>query len=146
MGEHEEAETGLKNTRLLLANPALAFQKAWTKYKNNELTLGEAARAAGCRTDSQFLELGTRYESNSKAAVPEHLWQRSTPEQQFLLRCLPPDLVEILVQISRKDLLLPKKQKYLEHLWNDLCLLRDLQLITQKDRGELYQFTLSLGH
>jgi len=80
-----------------------------------------------------------------KAEIPEHLWEMATEEQQFLLKNLSPQLLDILIRMSDKDLLVPKSCRYLESLWNDLSLLRDMQLVKQKERDVLYQFSLNLG-
>lgn len=80
-----------------------------------------------------------------KAEIPEHLWEMATEEQQFLLKKLPPQLLDILIRMSDKDLLVPKSCRHLESLWNDLSLLRDMQLVKQKERDVLYQFSLNLG-
>ena len=44
-----------------------------------------------------------------------------------------------------KDLLIPKSRRYLEPLWEDLRLLRNLKFVIETDRDQLYQYTLAIG-
>ena len=54
-------------------------------------------------------------------------------------------MIDILARLMIKDLLIPKSRRYLEPLWEDLRLLRNLRFVIESDRDQLYQYTLALG-
>jgi len=124
--------------------PALTFRLAWDAYVSNEIPLAEAAAALGS-TIYQFLEMGKHFRHQIEVDIPQQLWVQATPEQKFLLRCLPQRLIDILDRLMIKDLLIPKSRRYLEPLWEDLRLLRNLKFVIETDRDQLYQYTLAIG-
>ncbi len=126
-------------------NPAATFKVAWTAYVNNFLPLSEAAAAVGV-TFKQFLELGKHYTNNIKVDIPEVLLTNATPDEKFLIRCLPQRLINILEQLLVKDILLPMSNRYIGTLREDLRLLKRLKLVRETKRIDLYQYSLNLNN
>lgn len=141
MGEEHLAELVAS---YMADKPALTFRLAWEAYVSNEIPLAEAAAALGS-TIYQFLEMGKHFRHQIEVDIPPELWAQATPEQKFLLRCLPQRLIDILARLMIKDLLIPKSRRYLEPLWEDLRLLRNLRFVVESDRDQLYQYTLAIG-
>jgi len=147
--QEQEQEWGPDQLAELVAvymadKPALTFRLAWDAYVSNEICLAEAAAALGS-TVYQFLEMGKHFRHQIEVDIPHDLWSMATPEQKFLMKCLPQRLIDILARLMIKDLLIPKSRRYLEPLWEDLRLLRNLRFVEESDRDQLYQYTLAIG-
>lgn len=127
------------------SNPAAAFQIVWTAYIHDYLPLAEAAAAIGC-TIKQFCELAKHYPKRDVKAVPQVLLAKATPDEKFLLTCLPQRYLDILLQLRVKDILLPKTSRYVNPLWEDLWLLRNLRLVRESEKGNLLRYSLNLQH
>lgn len=126
-------------------NPAVTFRVAWAAYVNNFLPLSEAAAAVG-GTFKQFLELGKHYTNNIDVDIPEVLLTNVTSDEEFLIRCLPQRLIDVLKQLLVKDILLPMSHRYIGTLWEDMRLLKRLKLVRETQRINLYQYSLNLDN
>ncbi len=125
-------------------NPSIAFKAAWAAYCNNYLHINEAAAAIGS-TPQQFLELGLHGTNGLAADIPEILVAKANSEEKFLISLLPQRLVDILSQLLIKDILLAFSSPYVGTLKEDMHLLKRLKLVTEKRRGNLYQYSLNLN-
>ncbi len=126
-------------------NPAVTFRVAWAAYVNNLIPLSEAAAAVG-GTFKQFLELGKHYTKNIQVDISELLLTNATSDEEFLIRCLPQRLINVLEQLLVKDILLPMSNRYIGTLWEDMRLLKRLKLVRETKRTDLYQYSLNLNN
>lgn len=124
-------------------HPAIAFRVSWSAYRNNLISLNDAACSIGATT-IQYLELGRNYTKKNKTDVLDTLLKMANRDEQFLMMCLPERIVSLLEQLLTQDIFLPKSQRYSSSMWEDLRLLKSLHLVKETRRERLYHYSLNL--
>ncbi len=146
-GEYRDEGSAILEEKLVgyyAANPAVALRDSCTVYGESELGVAEVAPVIGASI-KQYQEIASNFLKGIHSEIPKQLITLSDPNEAYIMQYLPSRVLGILERLLDQDILLPKRQRFISSLWEDLKLLRFLQLVSERETGDLLHYSLNLS-